>query len=198
MNLLAQHPDQRAIWQNDVDGVTATAVEEIVRYASPVTFMRRTLTTDLTMSGHDFVEGDKVVMLAQAAADGGQLDVWSKGGTNVVRLASNPDGGDVAVWSAAGKSVGGLFATPLGGREAVWLGAGRSALAIAAGGVKTEMHERITGKLDAASNDAYAARHPLGLGDPDDVVGLGLFLISDLGRWMTGATIVMDGGYCTR
>ena len=32
-------------------------------------------------------EGDKVVMLAQAAADGGQLDVWSKGGTNVVRLA---------------------------------------------------------------------------------------------------------------
>jgi hypothetical protein len=61
-------------------------------------------------------EGDKVVMLAQAAADGGQLDVWSKGGTNVVRLASNPDGGDVAVWSAAGKSVGGLFATPLGGR----------------------------------------------------------------------------------
>ena len=69
---------------------------------------------------------------------------------------------------------------------------------IAAGGVKTEMHERITGKLDAASNDAYAARHPLGLGDPDDVVGLGLFLISDLGRWMTGATIVMDGGYCTR
>jgi short-subunit dehydrogenase len=69
---------------------------------------------------------------------------------------------------------------------------------IAAGGVRTEMHERITGKLDAASNDAYAARHPLGLGDPDDVVGLGLFLISDLGRWMTGATIVMDGGYCTR
>lgn len=69
---------------------------------------------------------------------------------------------------------------------------------IAAGGVKTEMHERITGKLDAASNDAYAARHPLGLGDPDDVVGLGLFLISALGRWMTGATIVMDGGYCTR
>ncbi len=67
MNLLAQHPDQRAIWQADVDGVTASAVEEIVRYASPVTFMRRTLTRDLTMSGHDFVEGDKVVMLYGAA-----------------------------------------------------------------------------------------------------------------------------------
>jgi cytochrome P450 len=67
MNLLSQHPDQRAIWQADVEGVTATAVEEIVRYASPVTFMRRTLTTDLTMSGHHFVEGDKVVMLYGAA-----------------------------------------------------------------------------------------------------------------------------------
>jgi len=67
MNLVSQHPEQRAIWQNDVEGVTASAVEEIVRYSSPVTFMRRTLTRDLTMSGHDFVEGDKVVMLYGAA-----------------------------------------------------------------------------------------------------------------------------------
>ena len=63
MNLLAQHPEQRAIWQNDLDGVTATAVEEIVRYAAPVTFMRRTVTRDLTLSGRDFVAGDKLVML---------------------------------------------------------------------------------------------------------------------------------------
>ena len=67
MNLLSQHPDQRKLWQDDLDGVTATAVEEIVRYASPVTFMRRTLTRDLTMSGHDFVTGDKVVMFYGAA-----------------------------------------------------------------------------------------------------------------------------------
>ncbi|MFN3257105.1 MAG: cytochrome P450 [Ilumatobacter sp.] len=67
MNLLSQFPEQRAIWQADVDGVSASAVEEIVRYASPVTFMRRTLTTDLTLSGHDFVTGDKVVMLYGAA-----------------------------------------------------------------------------------------------------------------------------------
>jgi cytochrome P450 len=63
MNLLAQHPEQRAIWQNDLDGVTSTAVEEIVRYAAPVTFMRRTVTRDLTLSGRDFVTGDKLVML---------------------------------------------------------------------------------------------------------------------------------------
>jgi cytochrome P450 len=63
MHLLSQNPDQRRIWQDDLDSVTPTAVEEIVRVASPVTFMRRTAATDVTISGHDFSEGDKVVLL---------------------------------------------------------------------------------------------------------------------------------------
>ncbi|MGB6056642.1 MAG: cytochrome P450 [Microthrixaceae bacterium] len=67
MNLLSQHPDQRRIWQDDLDGVSPTAVEEIVRVASPVTFMRRTVTHDLELSGHQFVEGDKLVMFYGAA-----------------------------------------------------------------------------------------------------------------------------------
>ena len=67
MHLLSQHPDQRRVWQDDLDGVTPTAVEEIVRVASPVTFMRRTVTRDLELSGHDFREGDKVVMFYGAA-----------------------------------------------------------------------------------------------------------------------------------
>ncbi|MEZ5382467.1 MAG: cytochrome P450 [Microthrixaceae bacterium] len=67
MALLARHPDQRRIWQEDLEGVTPTAVEEIVRAASPVTYMRRTVTRDLTLAGHDFVEGDRLVMLYGAA-----------------------------------------------------------------------------------------------------------------------------------
>ncbi len=67
MNLLAQNPDQRRIWQDDIDGVTDTAVEEIVRVASPVTFMRRTATGDHTVSGHSFSEGEKVVLFYGAA-----------------------------------------------------------------------------------------------------------------------------------
>ena len=63
MHLLSQNPDQRRLWQDDLEGVTPTAVEEIVRVASPVTFMRRTATTDVTISGHHFAEGDKVVLL---------------------------------------------------------------------------------------------------------------------------------------
>ncbi|HEY9556156.1 MAG TPA: cytochrome P450 [Acidimicrobiales bacterium] len=67
MNLLAQNPDQRKLWQADLDGITPTAVEEIVRVASPVTFMRRTATGDVSVSGHDFHEGDKVVLFYGAA-----------------------------------------------------------------------------------------------------------------------------------
>jgi methyl-branched lipid omega-hydroxylase len=67
MQLLAENPDQRAIWQADVDGVTASAVEEVVRVASPVTFMRRTATRDLTISGLDVAEGDRFVLFYGAA-----------------------------------------------------------------------------------------------------------------------------------
>jgi methyl-branched lipid omega-hydroxylase len=67
MNLLAQNPGQRAKWQADIEGATPRAVEEIVRAASPVTFMRRTLTRDLILSDHSFKEGDKVVLFYGAA-----------------------------------------------------------------------------------------------------------------------------------
>ena len=67
MNLLSQNPDQRKIWQDDLERVTPMAVEEIVRVASPVTFMRRTATTDATVSGREFHEGEKVVLFYGAA-----------------------------------------------------------------------------------------------------------------------------------
>ncbi|QGG94439.1 cytochrome P450 [Actinomarinicola tropica] len=62
MNLLSKNPEQRRIWQDDLDGVSGTAVDEIVRVASPVTFMRRTATRDVELSGQQFREGEKVVM----------------------------------------------------------------------------------------------------------------------------------------
>jgi cytochrome P450 len=67
MDLLAKNPEQRRIWQDDVEGVTATAVEEVVRMASPVTFMRRTVTHDLELSGRQLTEGEKLVLFYGAA-----------------------------------------------------------------------------------------------------------------------------------
>jgi len=67
LDLLFNNPEQRQIWQSDVANVTSSAVEEIVRCAAPVTFMRRTATEPVTLSGHDFDTGDKVVMFYGAA-----------------------------------------------------------------------------------------------------------------------------------
>lgn len=60
--LLSLHPDQRAIWQSDFDRVASTAVDEIVRYASPVIFMRRTATRDTELRGTPIAKGDKALM----------------------------------------------------------------------------------------------------------------------------------------
>jgi cytochrome P450 len=67
MHLLALNPDQRRIWQDDLPGVTTSAVEEIVRVASPVTFMRRTVTHDLTLADQDLHEGDRMILFYGAA-----------------------------------------------------------------------------------------------------------------------------------
>ena len=59
---LTDHPDQRRIWAEDFDGVANGAVEEIVRIASPVTYMRRTALSDTELEGQRIDEGDMVVM----------------------------------------------------------------------------------------------------------------------------------------
>jgi cytochrome P450 len=59
---LTRYPEERDKWWSDFDGVAATAVEEIVRWASPVIFMRRNLTHDIEMSGIKMKAGDKVSM----------------------------------------------------------------------------------------------------------------------------------------
>jgi cytochrome P450 len=60
--LLTEHPEQRAALLADLDGRIGGAVEEIVRYVSPVLFMRRTLTRDYSMNGQDYHSGDKVAL----------------------------------------------------------------------------------------------------------------------------------------
>lgn len=69
---------------------------------------------------------------------------------------------------------------------------------IAAGAVSTEMHERLTSATPSEALQAYEAKHLLGFGRPDDVAQVGAFLLSDAGRWVSGATWVVDGGYLVR
>ncbi|WP_253851514.1 cytochrome P450 [Mycobacterium sp. 1423905.2] len=57
---LSRYPEERDKWWSDFDGLSHTAVEEIVRWASPVVYMRRTLTRDIELSGTKMSRGDKV------------------------------------------------------------------------------------------------------------------------------------------
>lgn len=67
LKLLTDHPEQRRSWLDDLDGVTPTAIEEIVRWASPVIFMRRTLAVDALLGGQPMSAGDKVLLFYWAA-----------------------------------------------------------------------------------------------------------------------------------
>jgi len=67
LKYLTDHPDQRAVWAQDFEEVAPTAVEEIVRLASPVTYMRRTATSDTELGGQTIREGDKLAMFYLAA-----------------------------------------------------------------------------------------------------------------------------------
>jgi len=59
---LSQFPGERRLWQDDFERLAPTAVEEIVRYATPVIHFRRTATRDTELDGVAISEGDKVVL----------------------------------------------------------------------------------------------------------------------------------------
>lgn len=69
---------------------------------------------------------------------------------------------------------------------------------IAAGAVKTAMHDRLTKGGGEDATNAYEQSHLLGFGDADDVAHAALFLLSDASRWITGTSLVVDGGYMVR
>ncbi|MDQ2729827.1 MAG: cytochrome P450, partial [Actinomycetota bacterium] len=64
---LTNNPDQRRRWAADFDGVAPTAVDEIVRWASPVIFMRRTLTGPANLGDQTFAKGDKLLLFYNSA-----------------------------------------------------------------------------------------------------------------------------------
>lgn len=67
MVALTRYPEQRDRLWSDFDAVAPSAVEEIVRWGSPVIFMRRTLTEDVDMHGTTMKRGEKVSLWYNSA-----------------------------------------------------------------------------------------------------------------------------------
>lgn len=65
--LLTEHPGERARWQGDIEHVTPTAVDEVVRWATPVTWMRRTVGSPVVLGGQQLDAGDKVLLFYRSA-----------------------------------------------------------------------------------------------------------------------------------
>ena len=66
---------------------------------------------------------------------------------------------------------------------------------ISPGFVKTPMTDRAVEMLSREQVEAIVAKHPLGTGTPADVARAAVFLLAPANEWITGADLVVDGGY---
>ncbi len=66
---------------------------------------------------------------------------------------------------------------------------------VAPGVVWTEMTKDLQNSVTQEQFSGIEAMHPLGIGQPLDVAHAIAFLLADTGRWITGSTLVVDGGY---
>ena len=63
IHALGQWSDEYQRWRQNQESLTETAVEEIIRWSSPVMFMRRTLTQRACVGDIEILEGEKVLLL---------------------------------------------------------------------------------------------------------------------------------------
>jgi cytochrome P450 len=63
MRALTEHPDQRAWLMSDFDNRIGPAVEEFIRWSTPVMTFKRTATQDTELRGVSIAAGEKVVMM---------------------------------------------------------------------------------------------------------------------------------------
>ena len=61
--------------------------------------------------------------------------------------------------------------------------------------VKTAILEKMFDGIGEEASQNIIKKHPLGIGEPEDVANACVFLLSDAAKWITGTNLVIDGGY---
>jgi methyl-branched lipid omega-hydroxylase len=67
LDYFTRYGDQRSLMLSDLEAYLPTAVEEIVRYATPIAWTRRNLTQDTELSGNTYKAGDRVILFLGSA-----------------------------------------------------------------------------------------------------------------------------------
>lgn len=65
---------------------------------------------------------------------------------------------------------------------------------INAGMVRTRIFDQASDIITSDLMDAHGNSYPLGFGEPEDIANAVMFLLSPASRWITGTSLVMDGG----
>lgn len=61
--------------------------------------------------------------------------------------------------------------------------------------VNTPILEKMFENIGEEASQEILKKHPLGIGNPEDVAYACVFLLSNAARWVTGSNLVVDGGY---
>lgn len=187
----------RIVDVSDADAVTGAVGEAVERFG-----------------GLDVVINNAGVLSANARLHNLGADEWDRqlritfmgavhGTTAAVRVMRKQDGGGSVINTA---SVAGLTAWPYAAPYSAAKAAVIQLTKVAAVEYAKErirvncicpgtFESAMSAEIPEAALPALTARHPLGLGRPDDLVGAFSYLAGADSRWTTGTAMVVDGGY---
>ncbi len=120
------------------------------------------------------VDGGSIVLMSSVAGSAGQVGL--------------------SAYSAAKASIDGLvrsFACELAPRKI-------RVNSLVAGAIKTAMHDRLIQGGNPDATIRYEQMHLLGFGEVDDIAQCAVYLLGPASRWITGTSLVVDGGYMVR
>lgn len=212
--LSSQREANELVEQFRANGIKAVAVKADI--AVPEETERLVRETEETMGGHiDILVNNAGTQVALSSIENMSLSLWAKAlainltGAMICSKCVIPSmkqkgwGRIINISSISARSGGGPggahYASAKGGLSAFTKGlakelgtTGITVNAIAPGVILTEMHEKFSTK---ESLELLKRQIPLGrLGQPEDITGAVLFLVSDSASYITGETIAVNGG----